>query len=71
MTSFLALKKTKKDCSEVKNHEAGSDFLNFFIKQLQLLPISLHFSVFSTNFSLLDTDPHVECGSGSMRENDC
>ena len=35
-------------------------------------PISLHFCCFYwKNFPLVDPYPHIECGSGSRRENEC
>ena len=51
--------------SFLKNMELVQIYLICLIK-LQILSISLHFSVFSSNFSLLD--PHIE--GGSRRENE-
>ena len=59
MKSFLPLKKTKKDCSEVKNHESGPNLLKLNFLQLQYyrypgtVPIFFSFST----FSLLDPAP--------------
>ena len=68
MKSVLELKKKLKYCSKVKNHGAGSNFppkkLDYNYCQFQCI-----FSVFSLNFSLLDPDQHIECGSGSWRKN--
>ena len=44
---------------------------NCYKLPLYRYPISLHFFLLlSLNFSLLDPDPHIECGSRTRREND-
>ena len=57
MKFFLELEKTKRLLKIKKNNGAGSKFkfakkIFFTYQKLQLLPISLHFSVFSLNLYL-------------------
>ena len=37
--------------------------------KITITKISLHFSGFSSKFTPLDPDLHIECGYGSWREN--
>ena len=63
MKSFLPLKKTKKDCSEVKNHEAGPNLLK--LNFLQLLPVPGYRTNILFIFYIFSP------GSGPRRENEC
>ena len=42
-----------------------------FKNKITILRISLHFSVFSSKFSLLDRDPNLHIESGSRKEIEC
>ena len=64
MISFLQFKKWLIS----KYHGAGSKFP--YIKNCNYIYFAFFLMLFF-NFSLLDPDPHIECESGSSRENKC
>ena len=73
MRSFLELNKTKKDYSLVKK-KPGS-WSKYTVTNLVKISITVNFLAFLLffffNISLLDPDPHIECGSRSRRKKEC
>ena len=65
------LKKTKKIAQKLKTME----LVHIYLIKKKKITISndflAFFLCFSSNFSLLYPDPHIECGFGSRRENEC
>ena len=64
---FSGVEKDITNCSkEKKTHEATKILHKKLPYQFPCI-----FSFFSSNVPPLDTGPHIECGSGSSRENEC
>ena len=69
---FSQVVKNIKHCSKLRNNGACENLLVKKCNKVAVISKFLAFFQFVVDkFTLQDADPHIECGSGFRRENEC